>query len=140
MTAYRSTGPRIVYRNPNTFSPGVSYVTLRLDDLLYVPAHAQESFRLGDKGFEKRTDQRPNMVRVLGQSTLRDIPIDRTDEYVRRPTAKALARIEAAEAAILAAKVEYAAAKKAAFTYGKTIPLSTIKRDGRPTRTGGQSG
>ncbi len=126
LAAYEAESPRLVYRE--TIRGGTPrYRTIRLGTIRWIPAHVETSFRL-DAPRVPIKRKRPDVVRIFGSGTMHDVGPERVADYVRRPTAKALARIEAAEAAIVAAREELKAATRAAFTYGKPIPVSTIRR------------
>ncbi len=129
-----STAPRIIYRDM-TFGR-VRYLTIRLDDVMFVPTHVERgSFTFDGAKFKPDPPRtRPDRVRVFTPGTLRDVPPAQVGDYVRRPSAKALARIEAAEAAIAAAQLELKAARLAAFTYGKPITVHSVKAWDKMTR------
>lgn len=118
---------RLVYRDPGHTYGKALYFTKTLDDTRWVPRHISEYHEFDGKQFTPRKRPRPDAVRILGSGTIRDITPERLGEYLRRPTAKALARIEAAEAAIKAAQAELKAAKRAAFTYGKPVTVAAVK-------------
>ena len=121
---FKATTPRVVYRDAAYGRP--AYQTIRLADLRWVPKHVETSHRLGDPTPIKR--DRADCVRVMTPGRMRDVVPASLEQYVRKPTSRALARIEAAEAALLAAKADLKAARRAAFTYGKPVALSAIKR------------
>lgn len=133
---YSESTPRIILRR----GPG-SYRLHRLADLHWAAAHTDERqyMNLSGKGpflTPKRKVKVPDMVRLAppGYGTLQSMHPARIGDYVRRPSGKALERIEAAEAAVREAQAELTAAKKAAFAYGKAIPVSTVKRVDRERR------
>lgn len=117
------------------------YRMARLGDLRWAAAHTEERQYMNlDPGKPFLTPKRkvavPDMVRVtmpLG-GTITASRADRLPEVVRRPSQKAIARVEAAEAAVRDAMAELKAAKKAAFAYGKPIPVSTVKAADRDRR------
>jgi hypothetical protein len=124
LEAFDESTPRVVYREPRY----ASYRMIRLADVRWVPAHTADVHVLTSRGFKPRKERVADTVRLIDPGHVRHVIPTETSTYVRRPTAKHLARIEAAEAAIAAARAELKAAERAAFTYGKPIPLSTIKR------------
>lgn len=134
--AFGVTTPRAIHRH----RPGV-YSLVRLADLHWIAAHTDERqyMNLSARGpflTQKRKVKVSDTVRIAppGRGTLATVHPDRLPDYVRRPSAKALERIEVAEAAVRTAQEELAAAKKAAFAYGRPIPISAVKRVDRERR------
>lgn len=118
-----------------------NYSLAHLGDVVWVPAHVDERQYMNlnpGKPFLSKPHKVhvPDVVRVSTprMGSLTAVRADRLAEAVRRPSNKALARVEAAEAAVRAAKAELQAAKRAAFAYGKPIPLSTVKAADRARR------
>lgn len=133
---FSASTPRVIHR----LRPGV-YRLVHLGDLHWVAAHTDERqyMNLSGRGpflSPKRKVKVPDTVRVIppGMGTLAAVPSESLALYVRRPSGKALTRLEAAEQALRAAQAELAAAKRAAFAYGKPIPISTVKRVDRDRR------
>lgn len=107
--AFRQSTPRVVIRVPpdRYFGGRTRYETARLGDVRYVENYAGRG--------------RPAIL--VGRNANRVISPTELDELVRMPKASALRRIEAAEAAIREAQAELQKAERAAFTYGRPIPL-----------------
>jgi hypothetical protein len=134
--AHSATTPVIVVRQ----GPG-RYQMAHLGDIRWEAAHIDERQYMNlDPGKPFLTKKYkvavPDMVRVVQPygGTIVAARADRLAESARRPSAKALARVEAALAATVAARAELRAAQKAAFAYGKPIPISTVKAADRDRR------
>lgn len=126
----RQSTPRVIYRDPGTgwYGSGrATYRALRLADVRWMPAHVQTSYAMGSSSkAEKR--KIPERVGVMHSgSSLRTVPPGELGEFVRRPKATALRRLEEAEAALIAARRAVADAERAAFTYGKPVTIAAVK-------------
>lgn len=124
----RESSPRVIYRDDGRgyFGSGrATYHAHRLADVRYYPAKTETVYELG--GSKGRKRHRAAHVAVdRGGSRFTFTP-DRLGEYVRRPTSKALRRLEEAEEALRAARRAVVEAERAAFTYGKPVALSAVK-------------
>ena len=120
----RQESPRVIYRDNGRSVLGnlrPSYAALRLADVRYSPRHVEKFHYFGDRKEHKRT--RPPEIHVQNHV----YPADRIGEFVRRPTAKALRRLEEAEAELARARQAVKDATRAAFTYGKPVSLSAVQ-------------
>lgn len=126
----RKSTPRVIYRDDGRSFLGntrPSYHALRLADARYQPKRIEEFSTFGDSRKRKRT--RGPYVSISrspgGSSTL--VPPAALGEYLRRPTSRALRRLEEAEERLLQAKLEVRAATQAAFTYGKPVTVAAVQ-------------
>ena len=110
--------PRIVERVVPWLSKTPRYATYRLGSLMYIPKYGGAR---GHRGMPVVLRRNGNFV--CGAASVGD--------YYRRPTARALRRIEAAEEAVRVAQHELELAKRAAFTHGKPVTLSSIQETTR---------
>lgn len=125
--AHERTSRRIVLREQPYGDRSPTYRTSHIGALVFQPARTVEFTYLGES--KKRTEHRSARI---GEAQHSYWPAaDRLADFARYPTAKALRRIEAAEEALAAAKAELDAARRAAFTYGRPVPLSAVKANTR---------
>ena len=131
--AWRHSTPPVILREPPSRGflgdSKPRYTEVRLGDIVFVAAHVAEYHSFGDSTTRKRHE--PDRFVVHKSGTGRSFAPDQIGDYLRRPTAKAQRRIDAAHEAIRAARRELAAAVQAAFTYGKPVPASTAKATAR---------
>ena len=109
LEAFRQSTPRVVIRIPRDryFGGRARYETIRLGDVRYIENYANRG--------------RPAIL--VGPAGGRVIAPEELDELVRIPKAAALRRIEEQEEIIREATAELQKARRAAFTYGRTIPV-----------------
>lgn len=125
----RQESPRVIYRDDGRgfFGTGrATYTALRLADVRYHPARTEEFSTFGDS--RKRTRRREAHVTISrGGGSQAAVTPEKLGEFVRRPTAKALRRLEEAEEALRVARLAVRDAERAAFTYGRPVTLSAVK-------------
>lgn len=129
LDAVRDGSPRVIYRDDGRgyFGRGrPHYRALRAADVRFLPAEISTFRYFGDTKDRKRHS--PDRVSIELGGSNRIVPPERLGDFVRRPTARALRRLEEAEAELARARAGVVAAERAAFTHGKPIPIATVKK------------
>lgn len=125
----RQETPRVIYRDDGRgwYGSGrATYHALRLADLRYSPARTEEFSYFGDS--KKRKRRREAHVTIhRGSGSQFAVSPEKLGEFVRRPSARALRRLEEAEAGLARARRAVVEAERAAFTYGKPVTLSAVQ-------------
>lgn len=125
----RASTPRVIYRDDGRGWWGAgraSYHALRLSDARWTPARTETYSTFGSS--KQRTRRREAHVTISrGGGSQYAVSPDRLGEFLRRPTSKALRRLEEAEEALRRARAEVVAAERAAFTYGKPVTVAAVK-------------
>lgn len=124
----RQETPRVIYRDDGRGWYGggrASYHALRLADARYEPARTEELHSFGSSKVTKR--RRDAHVTIHRSGSMVAVSPERLGEFLRRPTSKALRRLEEAEEALRQARLAVRDAERAAFTYGKPVTLSAVQ-------------
>ena len=117
--------PRLVLRRKTWSDLPARYEMIRLSDVAYSKAHVETSYSLDGKPHKR---SRPALIYAPRGSGSVAVHPEQLGTVLRRPTAKALARIQEAEEILKLAKAQLEAAKRAAFTYGREIPISAVQK------------
>lgn len=124
----RQATPRVVYRDDGRGWYGgghATYHSLRMTDVRWMPARTETLHLFGSSKAETR--RRAAHVTISRGGSQVAISPERLGEFVRRPTAKALRRLEEAEEALRQARLAVRDAERAAFTYGKPVTISAVQ-------------
>lgn len=125
----RQETPRVIYRDDGRgwYGSGrATYSTIRLADVRWTPARTETFHTFGDSRERKRRREAHVTISRGGGSQYAVSP-EKLGDYLRRPTAKALRRLEEAEAELARARRAVVDAERAAFTYGKPVTLAAVR-------------